>query len=129
VHSSADFEGVFGEAEARRVQALYIVSDSGVINANYGRIADLALHKRLPSIGAFRPYVEAGGLMSYGPSLTALYARAGYYVDRILRGAPPGDLPIEQPSVFEFPVNVKTAQALGIAFPPDVAAQVTEWLQ
>jgi putative tryptophan/tyrosine transport system substrate-binding protein len=95
---------------------------------HHGRIAALATHYRLPSIALFREYAEAGGLMAYGPNLAALARRAAYYVDRILRGTRPADLPIEQPREFEFLVNLKTAQALGITFPNDIMLQVTEVL-
>jgi hypothetical protein len=100
----------------------------GVINTNYATIADLALRARLPPITAGHPYAAAGGLVAYGPSNQKLHARAAYYVDRILRGAKPADLPVEQPATFEWVVNLNTAQALGVTFPPDVAAQVMEWL-
>ena len=70
--------------------------------------------------------MDAGGLMSYGPNISALYRRAAYYVDRILKGAKPADLPVEQPMTFEFVVNLKTAQALGITFPNEIMLQVTE---
>src|SRR5215213_7376243 len=95
----------------------------------HGCIAGLATRYRLPSIALFREYAEAGGLMAYGPNLAALARRAAYYVDRILKGARPAELPIEQPMTFDFVVNMKTAQALGITFPDEIMLQVTEVIQ
>src|SRR3954452_5924677 len=93
------------------------------------RVAELAIHHRLPSISQFREAAAAGGLMASGPSLAGFNQRAAYYVDRILRGTKPADLPVEQPMVFDFVVNLKTAQALGITFPNEIMLQVTEVLQ
>jgi putative ABC transport system substrate-binding protein len=127
--SADDFESAFARARAWSAQALFVLSDSTVVNPHYGLVADLALRSRLPSMTVLRPYAEAGGLMTYGPNAAANYVRAASYVDRILRGAQPGDLPIERPAVYELVVNLKTAQALGISFPPDVARQVTDWIE
>ena len=84
---------------------------------------------RLPAMYVIRPEVTAGGLMAYGPHMEDNYRRAAYYVDRILKGAKPADLPVEQPMTFDFVVNLKTAQALGITFPNDIMLQVTEVIQ
>ena len=81
------------------------------------RIANIALRHRIPSIFAFRQYVEAGGLLSYGPNIRAMYRLAADYVDRIARGAKPADMPVEQPTKFEFVINLKTAKALGLDVP------------
>jgi putative tryptophan/tyrosine transport system substrate-binding protein len=97
-----------------------------------GRMAELiefAASSRLPAIYMVREAVAAGGLMAYGPSWPAQFNRAAYYVDRILKGTKPADLPVEQPMTFEFVVNLKTAQALGITFPNEILLQVTEVLQ
>jgi ABC-type uncharacterized transport system substrate-binding protein len=91
--------------------------------------AEFATAHRLPTMSNRRLFVEAGMLMSYGPDFIALNRRAAYYVDRILKGAKPADLPVEQPMTFEFVVNMKTAQALGITFPNEIMLQVTEVLQ
>jgi putative ABC transport system substrate-binding protein len=90
------------------------------------RIIDLAAQTRLPAMYGLKEFVEDGGLMAYGPNLRKSYRRAAYYVDRILKGAKPADLPIEQPMTFEFAVNLKTAQTLGITFPHEILLQVTE---
>ena len=93
------------------------------------RILELMVQARLPAMYEIRDWTEAGGLMSYGPNFVAMHRRAAYYVDRILKGAKPADLPVEQPTTFEFVVNLKTAQALGLTFPPEILLQVTEVLQ
>jgi putative ABC transport system substrate-binding protein len=105
------------EAFKSRADALYVVIDP-LINTNRISINTLALGARLPTIHGFREYVETGGLMSYGPSFSDLYRRAGDYVDKILRGAKPADLPVEQPTKFELVLNLTTAKVLGIVIPP-----------
>ena len=94
-----------------------VVLDDGIFVHHRTRIASLALQSRLPTVNALREEVEAGGLMAYGPNLTALAGRAAYFVDKILKGAKPGDLPIEQPTKFELVINLKTARALGLKIP------------
>jgi putative ABC transport system substrate-binding protein len=130
VRSASEFESAFIHAAAWSAQAMWVYNDSGImIGRNYPAIASLALRFGMPTASVTgRPIVAAGGLMSYGPNLPWQFERAAYLVDRILRGANPGDVPIEQPQGFDFVVNTKTAQALGLTIPPDVAAQVTEWV-
>jgi putative tryptophan/tyrosine transport system substrate-binding protein len=99
-----------------RADALYVVTDP-LINTNRVGINTLALDARLPTMHAERTYVEAGGLMSYGPNFPDLFRRAGDYVDKILRGTKPADLPVEQPTVFDLVVNLKTAKAIGLTVP------------
>jgi putative ABC transport system substrate-binding protein len=97
--------------------ALYVVTDA-LVNTNRVHINTLALSARLPTMFGEKGYVESGGLMSYGPNFPDLYRRAGDYVDKILRGAKPADLPVQQPTKFELAINVKTARTLGLTVPP-----------
>ena len=106
-----------------------LVATSPMFFGHRRQLAELALKHRLPTIFAFREYAEAGGLMAYGPSYTELFQRAAGYVDRILKGARPGDLPIEQPTKFELTINLETAKALGVTIPPAVLARAGEILQ
>jgi len=89
------------------------------------QVASFAQRSRLPSIYGAREYVDAGGLMSYGPSIADLFRRAATYVDKILKGAKPADLPVEQPTKFELIINLKTAKALGLTIPPSVLSQAS----
>jgi putative tryptophan/tyrosine transport system substrate-binding protein len=95
-----------------------IVQQTGSLNAHMRQMADLATKHRLPTVHASRFFAESGGLLAYGPSLPALGYRAATYVDKILKGAKPADLPVEQPTKFEFVINMKTAKALGLTIPP-----------
>jgi putative tryptophan/tyrosine transport system substrate-binding protein len=117
------FEALKGAA-----QALYVCADA-TINANHARINTLALGARLPTMHGVRDYVEAGGLMAYGPNLPDLYRRAADYVDKILRGAKPADLPVEQPTKFDLVINLVTAQALGLTVPPTLLARADEVIE
>jgi len=110
------------------VDALYVTPDA-LMNTNRMRINTLALAARLPTMYGARENVEAAGLISYGPSFTDLFRRAGDYVDRILRGTKPGDLPVEQPIKFELVVNLITAMALGIDLPPTLLARADEVIE
>ncbi len=116
VSGSGEFEGAFQAAVAGRAEALDVLA-SAFFNANRVRLVELAARYRLPAMYETDDYVHAGGLMSYGPSLTDLFRRAASYVDKILKGAKPGDLPVEQPTKFELVINLKTAKALGLAIP------------
>ena len=104
------------EALKGRADALYVVSEP-LVNTNRIRLNTLALGARLPTVHGGRDYVEAGGLMSYGANFTDLWRRAGDFVDKILRGAKPADLPVEQPTKFDLFVNLKTTKALGLTIP------------
>jgi putative tryptophan/tyrosine transport system substrate-binding protein len=99
------------------------------VSRNETPIAEKALQYHLPSLWAQSEAVARGGLMAYGPNRPALYRRAAYYVDRILKGTPPADLPIEQPREFDFVINLRTAQALGLTIPQHVLLQATEVIQ
>jgi ABC-type uncharacterized transport system substrate-binding protein len=109
-------------------QALYVCIDS-LVNANIRRINAAAAKRRLPTILSAREYAEADGLISYGPSYLNLFRRAADYVDKILRGAKPGDLPVEQPTKFELVLNLKTAKAIGIELPPNLLATADEVIE
>jgi putative ABC transport system substrate-binding protein len=122
VRSPNDFEGAFKAAIAERSGAL-IVLQSFLTNAHRRRIVDLALTHRLPGMYTQMEYVEVGGLMSYAPSYTDIYRRAATYVDKILKGTKPADLPVEQPTKFEFVINLKTAKQIGVTIPPNVLAR------
>ena len=98
-----------------------------VFNRERRRLVDLAAKHRLPAVYSFRLYVEAGGLMSYGPDLPDMFRRSATYVDKILKGARPGDLPVEQPTKFELVINLKTAKALGLTIPPSVLARAHQF--
>jgi putative tryptophan/tyrosine transport system substrate-binding protein len=110
-----------------RADALLVMEDALVLSTSRGgRIADLAATSRLPAMYGWREYVAAGGLMSYGPSFQDIHRRAAVYVDKILKGANPADLPVEQPTTFELVINRKTAQALGLTMPPSLLFQADE---
>jgi putative ABC transport system substrate-binding protein len=111
-----------------RAEALYVPANP-LANANRVRINDLALGARMPTVHGFRPYVETGGLMSYGPNTPDLFRRAGDYVDKILRGAKPADMPVEQPTKFDLIVNLKTAKALGIDIPSTLLTRADEVIE
>jgi putative ABC transport system substrate-binding protein len=111
-----------------RVEALAVPPDTVFSNFRR-RIAELAAATRMPAIYGFREHVEDGGLMSYGPDNRGNYRRAAAYVDKILKGAKPGDLPIEQPTKFELVINLKTAKALGLEIPPQLLARADEVIE
>jgi putative tryptophan/tyrosine transport system substrate-binding protein len=116
------------EALNGRVDALYIETDA-LIFTHRIRINTLALAARLPTMHSVRAYVEAGGLMSYGPNYTDLFRRAGELVDKILRGAKPADIPVEQPTKFDLVINLTTAKALGLELPPTLLARADEVIE
>jgi putative tryptophan/tyrosine transport system substrate-binding protein len=116
------------EALKGRADALYVVGDS-LVDANRIRINTLALGARLPTMHIAKEYVEAGGLMSYGPNFPDLFRRAADYVDKILRGAKPAALPVEQPTKFDLIINITTAKALGLEIPPTLLARADEVIE
>jgi putative tryptophan/tyrosine transport system substrate-binding protein len=128
VRTREDLERAFDVAVQQHVGAL-IVGIDDLTQRHRRVIVDLAAKHHLPAIYASREFVEAGGLMTYGVSYPYLYRRAATYVDKILKGAKPADLPIEQPMKFELVINLKTAQALGLTIPPSVLFQADEVLR
>src|SRR5262249_54161896 len=111
-----------------RVGAVYVVLDP-LINANRIAISGLALDARLPTMHSFKEAAQDGGLLSYGPNAAAMFQRAAEYVDKILRGVGPNELPVEQPTKFELIINLKTAKALGITVPPSLSALADEVIE
>jgi len=121
-----DFDRAFSAITKEHAQALIMPAANPLAFANRGQIASFAQKNRLPSMYAQEEYVDAGGLMSYGPSTPDLHRRAATYVDKILKGTKPADLPVEQPTKFEFVINQKTAKQIGVPIPPDLLARATK---
>jgi putative ABC transport system substrate-binding protein len=122
VRGPSEFVGAFEAVAKSRVNAV-VVTEDGEFAATFKTIAALAAGKKLPSIGS-KEYAEAGGLVGYGVNILSLYRRAAYFIDRILKGSKPADLPIEQPTRFDFVINLKTAKTLGLTVPPSLLARV-----
>ena len=116
---AVDVDRAFSEMTRARAGALTVLA-SAMFFSERRRLLDLAAKNRLPAMYTLREFVDAGGLMSYGPSLPDLFRRAATYVDKILKGAKPADLPVEQPTKFELVINLKTAKALGLTIPPSL---------
>jgi len=128
VRSGEELLRAFERAKAQRPAALLVLSDVRVIS--YRKlIADFAAMQRIPTLFGFAEFASAGGLLSYGVSLAALYRRSAEYVDRILRGAKPADLPVEQPATFEMVVNLRAAKALGVAIPQSVLVRADQAIE
>jgi putative ABC transport system substrate-binding protein len=123
------FTDAFTLVRRARVDALFVAGAAGPTYADRGLIVDFATRTRLPSTFFFREAVELGGLMSYGVNYTDVFRRAAGYVDRILKGAKPADLPVEQPTKFELVINLKTAKVLGLTIPPSVLARADEVIE
>jgi putative tryptophan/tyrosine transport system substrate-binding protein len=120
--NNADIASLFSTLIERRVGALVVLPDP-MLNANRYLIADLAIKRRFPAIFEFKEFVEAGGLMSYGTDILAVYQRLGVYIDKIFKGTKPSELPVERPTKFEFVINLKTAKQIGLTIPPNVLAR------
>ena len=128
VRGPGDLDGAFRAALSARADALLVLSE-GLINSQLTRIAAFAAEHRLVSIGEVRLFPDAGGLMNYGANIADIRRRAATYVDKILKGAKPADLPVEQPTTFDFVINLQIARALGLSIPPSVLQQATELIQ
>lgn len=125
IRRSEEFAGAFELARQRQAQAVVILSSPSVF-VNLKRLGDLAVQHCLPAISVFPQFAAAGGLMGYGPNLTDLFRRAAGYVDRILKGASPADLPIQRPAVFVFAINLATAKALGVPLPQSLIVRADQ---
>jgi len=123
-----DFDRAFSDMTRARAGALTVLA-SNMLLGERRRIVDLAAKNRLPGVYGVREFVDAGGLMSYGPDLADMFRRAATYVDKILKGAKPGDLPVEQPTKFELVINLKTAKALGLTIPQSLLGRADEIIQ
>jgi len=128
VRDPSGFDGAFASMSRERAQALVVVIDPLTVRYR-ARIAELAAKNRLPAMYGFREFADAGGLMAYGANLADLCRRAADYVDKILKGARPADLPVEQPTKFELVINLKAAKALGITIPPSLLVRADHVIQ
>ena len=128
VRAVDDFDRVFAAMGKQRPDGLYVTS-GGLLSANQKRTVGFVLKSRLPSVFATRAAVDAGGLMSYSADEADSYRRVAYFVDRILKGTKPADLPVEQPTKFEFVINLKTAKQIGLTIPPEVLARATKLIK
>ena len=128
VRDHGALEAAFKRASAERVDGLYVIT-SPVLTTSAPRLGELARQHRLPMNSGQRVFVAAGGLLAYGPDIPALHRRAAYYVDRIVKGADPAELPVERPTAFELVINLGTARELGLTIPPSVLQQATEVIQ
>ena len=127
IRSAEDFAPAF-ETLKQRAEAVYVLTNP-LANTHRANINALALREQLPTMHGFREYVDAGGLMSYGSNTSDMFRRAGDYVDKILRGANPAEMPVEQPTRFELVINLKVAKALGIQMPPTLLARADEVIE
>jgi putative tryptophan/tyrosine transport system substrate-binding protein len=124
----ADIDRAFSDMTKARADALTVLP-SNMFLREHRRLVDLAAKHRLPAVYTVKEYVDAGGLMAYGPNLADVVRRTATYVDRILKGAKPGDLPVEQPTKFELSINLKTAKALGLTIPPSLLARADQVIE
>jgi putative ABC transport system substrate-binding protein len=129
IKAPSEIEAAFGAAAAWRAEALLVMAGA-LLDQHAREVVDHAAALRLPAVYSFRSFfMEAGGLASYGVDLVAVWRRAAYYVDKILRGVPPGELPVEQPTKFELVINLRSAKQLGLAIPPSVLARADEVIE
>jgi len=129
VSSAGELDRAFSTVTSQRAQALILLPANAVAVSNRADIVSFTLRNRLPSMYPAKEYVEVGGLMSYGPSISAMYHRAATYVDKILKGAKPADLPVEQPTQFELVINLKTARGLGLTIPQSFVRRADHVIQ
>ena len=124
-----EIPGAFAAIARARVGALLVRADTQVLEPNRSMVAALAIRHRLPAMYPWHFYAEVGGLMAYASSIPDFHHRSAWYVDRILKGAKPGDLPVERPTTFELVINLKTAGLLGLTLPPSLLARADEVIQ
>ena len=129
IRAADDFEKVFAALNKQRPDGLYFPPGGPLMFTDVKRIMGFALKSRLPSMYINRQFVDAGGLMSYGADITDSYRRVAYFVDRILKGTKPADLPVEQPTKFELVINLKTAKQIGVTIPPEVLARANRLIK
>jgi putative ABC transport system substrate-binding protein len=129
VHGPRDIDDAFSRARRERADAVFIIPDPSWSLGQEQRLADLALKHRLPAIGTLKKFAETGMLIAYGTDFAQLFQRAATYVDKILKGARPGDLPIEHPTKFDLIINLRTAKALGLTIPPTLLVRADDVLQ
>jgi putative ABC transport system substrate-binding protein len=123
-----ELDNVFAAIESERARALMVLEDI-MLDTHRTRVVELVAKSRLPAMYALRSFVDAGGLMFYGASLPNMYRRAAVYVDKILKGGKPADLPVEQPTKFELVINMKAAKALGLTIPPSLLLRADQVLE
>jgi putative ABC transport system substrate-binding protein len=129
LQSPDDIDGAFRTITKERANGLVMRLQPSLFSAHYKRVAELTASSRLPSIGLSTRWVDVGGLMSYGSDFNFQYRRAATYVDKILKGTKPADLPVEAPTKFEFVINLKTAKQIGLTIPPNVLARADKVLK
>jgi len=128
VRARNEFESAFAAMVRERANGVVVAQDPVTLGSR-GQVVQLAARSRLPAVYGLREFTEAGGLMSYGPNIADQFRRAATYVDKILKGAKPGDLPIEQPTKFELIINLKTAKALGLTIPPSLLQRADQVIE
>jgi putative ABC transport system substrate-binding protein len=128
VRDPREFASAFSSMKTERAGALFVLPDA-MFFGQRNEIVDLAASNRLPLVAHLREFADAGGLMTYGPNVVEVHRRAAYFVDKILKGAKPGDLPVEQPTKFELVINLKTAKALGLTIPPSLLLRADEVIE
>jgi putative ABC transport system substrate-binding protein len=128
VRDPTTLDAAFATVTKDRPDALMVPADTFLVSQR-SRIAQFAIENKLPSVYTFREYIEAGGLLAYTPNYDDLFRRAANYTDKILKGAKPGELPIEQPTKFHLLINLKTARALGLTVPPRLLAHADEVIE
>jgi len=128
VRAPEELERAFAEMAAKQVQAV-LVAASGILTQSRAKLAEIALRHRMPVMAAFRHFPASGSLMSYGPNLPSIYRRAPVFVANILKGTPPGEIPVEQPVKYDMVINLKTAKVLGLTIPPTLLARADEVIE